>query len=123
MKLHLADVKNRYAVTGHGPGYLAVNNIRHQLPLIIRPDQEPEPWLVTTFDALDAAAFAAVLENNPEIIVLGTGSTQRFAAPAVIRPLIEAGIGLETMNTPAACRTYNILMSEGRRVVAAMLLP
>ncbi len=123
MKLHLADAKNRYAVTGYGPGYLAVNNIRHQQPLIILPDQPPEPWPVTIFEALDAPALAMLLKNTPEIIVLGTGSSQRFAAPAVMRPLIEAGVGLETMNTAAACRTYNILMGEGRRVVAAMFLP
>jgi uncharacterized protein len=123
MKLHLADSKNRYAVTGYGAGYLAVNAIRHESPLVITPDQAPERWAVPQFDALDAAAMAALLEKRPEIIVLGTGTTQRFAAPAVLRPLIEAGIGLETMNTPAACRTYNILMGEGRRVLAAMFLP
>ena len=123
MKLHLADSKNRYTVTGYGAGYLAVNTIRYELPLVITPDQAPETWPVMQFDAIDAAAMAALLEKHPEIIVLGTGATQHFAAPAVLRPLIEAGIGLETMNTPAACRTYNILMGEGRRVVAAMLLP
>ena len=123
MKLHLVDSKNRYTVTGYGAGYLAVNTIRYELPLVITPDQAPETWPVMQFDAIDAAAMAALLEKHPEIIVLGTGATQRFAAPAVLRPLIEAGIGLETMNTPAACRTYNILMGEGRRVVAAMLLP
>lgn len=123
MKLHLADSKNRYAVTGYGPGYLAVNAIRYEQPLLITPDQSPEPWPVLAFDQLDAAAMAVLLEKRPEIIVLGTGATQRFAAPVVLRPLIEAGIGLETMNTPAACRTYNILMGEGRKVLAAMLLP
>jgi len=123
MKLHLADSKNRHAITGYGTGYLAVNTVRYELPLIITPDQAPETWSVSQFDALDAAAMAALLEKHPEIIVLGTGAAQRFAAPAVLRPLIEAGIGLETMNTPAACRTYNILMGEGRRVVAAMFLP
>lgn len=123
MKLHLADSKNRYAITGYGAGYLAVNTVRYEQPLVITPEQAPEPWPVLHFDTLDAAALAALLEKHPEIIVLGTGATQRFAAPAVLRPLIEAGIGLETMNTPAACRTYNILMGEGRRVVAAMFLP
>lgn len=123
MKLHLADSKNRYAVTGYGAGYLAINAIRYDQALIITPDQAPEPWPVAQFEALDAAAMAALLEKRPEIIVLGTGVTQRFAAAAVLRPLIEAGIGFETMNTPAACRTYNILMNEGRRVLAAMFLP
>lgn len=123
MKLHLADSKNRYTVTGYGPGYLAVNTIRYEQPLIITPDRDPESWPVTDFEALDITVMAALLEKHPEIIILGTGAIQRFAKPAVLRPLIEAGIGLETMNTPAACRTYNILMNEGRRVIAAMFLP
>ncbi len=123
MKLHLADAKNRYSFTGHGPGYLAVNGIRYEQPLIVTPDQAPQPWLVTEFAALNPTVTGALLEGNPEIVLLGTGSAQQFARPANIRPLIEAGIGLEMMNTPAACRTYNILMSEGRRVVAAMFLP
>lgn len=123
MKLHLADSKNRYAVTGYGAGYLAVNTVRYEHPLIVTPDQPPEPWTVPHFEALDAVAWSVLLEKRPEIIVLGTGASQRFATPAVLRPLVEAGIGVESMNTPAACRTYNILMGEGRRVVAAMWLP
>ena len=123
MKLHLADTKNRYTVTGYGAGYLAVNGVRYAHPLIVTPDQDPAAWLVAEFDALDATATGRLLDSRPDIIVLGTGPTQRFAAPAVLRPLIEAGVGLETMNTPAACRTYNILMGEGRRVLAAMFLP
>ena len=85
MKLHLADSKNRYAVTGYGAGYLAVNTIRYDQALVITPDQAPEPWPVAQFEALNAAVMAALLEKRPEIIVLGTGATQRFAAPAVLR--------------------------------------
>jgi len=123
MKLHLADSRNRYTFTGHGAGYVAVNGIRYEQPLIVTPDHEPQPWPVPGFSALDATATAVLLENNPEIVIIGTGPVQLFADPARIRPLIEAGIGLEMMNSPAACRTYNILMGEGRRVVAAMFLP
>ncbi len=123
MKLHLADSKNRYAVTGYGAGYLAVNGVRYEQALIICPDQPPLPWEVASFEGLDAERFAGLLKMRPEIIVLGTGARQQFPAPALLRPLIEAGTGLETMGTAAACRTYNILMGEGRRVIAAMLLP
>jgi uncharacterized protein len=123
MKLHLADTKNRYTVTGYGAGYLVVNGVRYAQPLIVTPDRDPAAWPVAEFDALDATATGMLLDSRPDIIVLGTGPTQRFAAPAVLRPLIEAGVGLETMNTPAACRTYNILMGEGRRVLVAMFLP
>lgn len=123
MKLHLADTKNRYALTGYGTGYLSVNGIRYEQPLVVTPDQAPVPWPVAEFDALDMAAFSLLIETRPDIVVLGTGPAQRFAAATVFRPLIEAGIGLEMMSTPAACRTYNILMGEGRHVVAAMFLP
>lgn len=123
MKLHLADTQNRYTVTGYGTGYLVVNGVRYAQPLIVTPDQGPVAWPVAAFDALDATATGMLLDGRPDIIVLGTGPTQRFAAPVVLRPLIEAGVGLETMNTPAACRTYNILMGEGRRVLAAMFPP
>jgi len=123
MKLHLADNRNRYTITGYGEGYLVISGIRYEQPLIVTPDQPPLPWAVTDFEALDAGKTAVLLENSPEIIVLGTGAIQHFAAPATIRPLIEAGIGLEMMNTPAACRTYNILMGEGRNVIAALFLP
>jgi len=123
MKLHLADTRNRYSVTGYGAGYLAVNGIRYEQALIVSPDEEPGHWPVAEFSALTAAAAQSLLRNAPEIVILGTGPKQQFADPEQIRPLIEAGIGLEMMSTPAACRTYNILMGEGRRVIAAMLLP
>ncbi len=123
MKLHLADTRNRYSITGYGIGYLSVNGIRYEHPLIVSPEQAPERWGIPEFAALTAAATESLLRGNPEIIILGTGSAQHFADPGKIRPLIDAGVGIETMSTPAACRTYNILMGEGRRVVAAMFLP
>ena len=123
MKLHLADTRNRYSVTGYGAGYLAVNGIRYEQSLIVSPDDEPEHWSVADFSTLTAAATQSLLRSTPEIVILGTGPKQQFADPAQIRPLIDARVGLEMMSTPAACRTYNILMGEGRRVIAAMFLP
>lgn len=123
MKLHLAVTRNLYSLTGYGSGYLVVNGARYEQPLIVTPDQAPEAWTVPEFAALTAAAAALLLRGNPEIVILGTGPAQRFADPVQIRPLLEAGVGLEMMSTPAACRTYNILMGEGRRVIAAMFLP
>lgn len=123
MKLHLADTRNRYSITGYGTGYLAVNGIRYEHPLIVSPEQEPEHWTVSGFAALSPAATGSLLRGNPEIVIFGTGPAQQFTDPGKIRPLIDAGIGIEMMTTPAACRTYNILMGEGRRVIAAMFLP
>jgi uncharacterized protein len=123
MKLHLADTRSRNTLTGYGPGYLAVNGIRYDSALIITPDALPQPWPVTRAADLGPEAVAQILSTAPEIILIGTGPAQVFPSPAQLRPLIEARVGLEIMNTPAACRTYNVLMGEGRRVTAAMCLP
>ena len=78
-------------------------------------------WPVDRFDALTAENFAALAALKPELVIFGSGARIRFAKPALLRPLIDAGIGVETMDTPAACRTYNVLLAEGRSVVAALL--
>jgi uncharacterized protein len=76
---------------------------------------------VERFDALSERHFAALADLAPELVIFGTGARLRFPAPALLRPLIERGIGVETMDTAAACRTYNVLLGEGRAVVAALL--
>jgi uncharacterized protein len=123
MKLHLADTRNRNTLTGYGSGYLAVNGNRHETALIVTPDAPPQPWPVGSAADISAEAARLLLSSDPEIIILGTGAVQVFPSPEQLRPLIEARIGLEIMNTPAACRTYNVLMGEGRRVTAAICLP
>lgn len=123
MKLHLADTRNRHTLTGYGAGYLAVNGTRYEHALIVTPDAAPQHWPVTSASDMTAESAALLLAGAPEIIIIGTGPTQIFPDPARLRPLIEARVGLEIMNTPAACRTYNVLLGEGRRVLAAMCLP
>jgi uncharacterized protein len=78
-------------------------------------------WPPQRFDDLQAAHFDQVLALNPELVIFGSGVRQRFAAPALLRALIERRIGFEAMDTAAACRTFNVLVSEGRTVVAALL--
>jgi uncharacterized protein len=80
------------------------------------------PWTASRFDDLLPADFESLLALRPEVVIFGSGSRLRFASPALTRALIEQGIGVETMDTAAACRTYNVLASEGRSVVAALLL-
>lgn len=123
MKLHLANPKNRNICTGYGAGYIAVNGTQHHDPLLVMPEQLVTRWPVSTVDALTAAAMDALLELHPEVIILGTGPAQRFPHPSLFGALSAAHIGLEIMSTPAACRTYNILMNEERRVLAAMFPP
>jgi uncharacterized protein len=80
------------------------------------------PWSATSFEAMRAADFDTLLEDNPEVVIFGSGTRLRFPKPALLRGLIERRIGVESMDTAAACRTYNVLVSEGRTVVAALLL-
>lgn len=121
MKLHLSGPSALNAFTGYGPGYVAVNGRRHEHSLIVLPDRLVLDWAATSFEALAAEHLAAVAAHSPEIVLLGTGATLRFPRPELTRPLAQAGIGLEVMDVQAACRTYNILAAESRRVAAALL--
>ena len=99
-----------------------VNGQRFDHPIVVTPEQVFTDWQPQGFDALDETLFAYFLAFRPEVLLLGTGARLRFPHPHLYRQLIAAHIGVEFMNTPAACRTYNILMSEGRKVAAAILL-
>lgn len=122
MKLTLSNPTGQNVVSAYGPGYVTINQQRHEQNLVVMPDALHEPWAAGGFEALTEQDFAALVELKPEIVLLGTGSRQRFPAPRLLRPLVEAGIGCEVMDMPAACRTYTILMAEGRRVAAALLI-
>ena len=122
MKLHLADAPGRYGITGHGPGHVLVNGERHEQPLIVTPDQVL-PWPVSSVAALRTEDFTLLVQLPADIVLLGTGDRQLFPGPAILRPLIDARRGFEIMTTAAACRTYNILLNEGRRVAAALFIP
>ncbi len=116
MKLHLANTGQQNVVTGHGDGYIQINGIRHEASLCVNA-REVSPWPVANIRELRAEHLLAVAESRPEIVIIGSGRQFRFPVPAALRPLIEAGIGHEVMDTAAACRTYNVLLGEGRNVV------
>ena len=107
--------------TAHGEGYVQVNDQRHHQPLIVTPEQIINDWPARSFATLSEADFAHFLALKPEVLILGTGKHHLFAHPQLFRVLILAGIGVECMSTPAACRTYNILSGEDRKVVAGIL--
>lgn len=121
MKLHADPLTHLNTVTGYGPSFIEINALRHSGSLLVAPDVPVERWSADAFETLSVEDFAVVLHLKPELVLLGTGVRQRFPHPRLTRPLADARIGIEVMNTAAACRTYNILMSEGRRVVAAFL--
>lgn len=122
MKLHQAVVGDRNQFTGYGAGYVAVNQQRFERSVVVTPDAVHEPWPVASVEALDADGVRFLLELKPEIVLLGTGASQRFPQPALLREFAQAQIGVEIMDTPAACRTFNILMAEGRDVIAAVIV-
>ncbi len=121
MKLHADAPTSLNTVTGYGPGFIEVNKSPHRGHLLLMPDAAAQPWQAAGFEALRPEDFDALLVLRPEVVLLGTGRRQRFPHPRLTGALARAGVGLEVMDTAAACRTYNILMSEGRRVLAAFL--
>lgn len=122
MKLIHHAPDTRYAITGHGPGFVLLNDERVESSLVVSGDRVLREW-AGDFASLGENHFALLLAFEPELVLLGTGAVFRFPHPALTRPLVEAGIGLEVMDTQAACRTYAVLSGEGRRVVAALLIP
>lgn len=122
LKLHLSGLSEQNMFTGYGTGYVMVNQMRYERSLIILPERIIEDWPAQTFEQLAVEHFEQLLSLQPEIVLLGTGAALRFPHPSLTRILIAAKIGIEVMDTNAACRTYNILTSEGRRVAAALLV-
>lgn len=122
VKLHLSVFSEQNMFTGYGAGYVVVNKTRYEQSLIVLPDRLIENWDAKTFEQLTAEHFEFVLSLQPEMVLFGTGATLRFPHPTLTRTLIESHIGVEVMDTAAACRTYNILTAEGRRVAAALLI-
>ena len=121
MKLHMQLASALNTVTAYGPGWIEINRQRFEGPVLVMPEGEIEPWPVESFDTLAAADFEALLARSPELVLLGTGEQQRFPHPRLVAPLTNAGIAVDSMTTHAACRTFNILMAEGRRVLAVLL--
>ena len=122
MKLHLATNNTQNSFTGHGAGYVLLNGRKITQSVIVTAEQIIEDWAPSGFDALTQHDFQALLDLAPEIILLGSGARFRFLHPATTKALAAAGIGVEAMDTAAACRTYNVLLSEGRKVAAALII-
>ena len=121
MKLHRDSTDGHYSFTGYGDDYVAINGKNHQGNLVLLPRRLIQDWTDATFDSLTQADFDFLAELKMEIMILGTGAKQRFPHPQLLQGLMRAGVGLEVMNTQAACRTYNILVAEDRSVGCALL--
>lgn len=121
MKMQADRVDAPNAISRHGPHGVLVNGVEHRSSVIVPWQGAVTAWNVVDFDALTEADFERLAALNPELVVFGSGARLRFPKPALMRSLMSRRIGLETMDTPAACRTYNVLLAEGRSVVAALL--
>lgn len=122
MKLHQDIPAGQNIVTSIGDDYVAVNGERHVNSFLLLPEHLEDSWGMAGFDALTEADFAKIATFGCDVVLFGTGRRQRFPRPALLQSLMAVRIGVEVMDTAAACRTYNILMAEGRNVAAALLL-
>ena len=122
MKIHLETGAGANIIRAYGVGLITINEQTYARSLVLMPDRILDPWGPARVAELGLQDFMQIAELRPELVLLGTGLRQRFPDPAMTRPLIEARIGMEVMDTAAACRTYNILMGEGRRVAAALMM-
>jgi uncharacterized protein len=121
MKLQ-PDIISVQSISGYGPGWIGVAGEKITRSVIIGSGGERSTWACDCFEDLGLDHFAQLAAMDAELIIFGSGKRIRFPQPVWLQPLIERRIGIETMDTEAACRTYNILAAEGRKVVAALLL-
>ena len=121
MKLEIAPTEGKNTVTAYGEDYVSINAVRHNGNLVVLPDRLIERWTEAGFETLNVADFELLAALDSEIILLGTGKQLRFPRPELLQPLIKAQKGIEVMDIQAACRTYNVLVSEGRSVAAALI--
>lgn len=112
----------RFVINAHEPGQVTINHSVYRSSLIVGPERLIPEWRPRSMDELESGDIDVILQDTPEIVLLGTGSKQRFPPPEILMRFAEAGIGCEVMDNAAACRTYTVLMAERRRVVAALLL-
>jgi len=122
MKLHPDRPIGQNIVTAYGEGYIAINGDRHTKSLLLMPQRLETEWACASFEALTEADFEKLAQLDCDVLLLGTGSRQRFPQPCLLRPLMAARIGVEVMDSAAAARTYNVLVAEGRNVAALLLL-
>ncbi|NYE58954.1 uncharacterized protein FHW58_000106 [Duganella sp. 1224] len=122
MKLHQSDTQKYQTVTGYDQTGVEINAERFNYSLIVLPEVPPRAWNAPSFDALTKEHFDLLGAEHPDVVILGTGARQRFIHPKLTAALTMRRIGVECMDSQAACRTYNILMGEGRKVALALVI-
>lgn len=121
VKLHQSTIAGLNIFTAYGEGFVTVNQEKYEKSLIVTPDEIIPEWTAATPTELGESEMQRLRQLGVEVVLLGTGKALRFPPAPLLRPFAPAGIGLEVMNLQAACRTYNILAAEGRKVAAALV--
>ena len=121
MKLQAARTQGP-TITGYGEGWVAVNGEESRHSMLLSSAGHRLPWNVAGFESLQAADFETLLAWDIELVLFGSGSRVQFPKPPWLAALYARSIGVETMDTQAACRTFNFLTGEGRKVAAALLV-
>lgn len=122
MKLQITPTQQYQTVTAYDDAGVEINAKYFTHSLLVMPEIAPIAWPVDHFEALTAAHFMPIEAQNPDVVILGTGQRQRFVHPKLTAALTSRRIGVECMDNQAACRTYNILMAEGRKVTLALII-
>ena len=122
MKLHASDTQKYQTVTGYDETGVEINAERYNYSLIVLPETPPRAWDAPTFESITAEHFDIIGADSPDVVILGTGPRQRFIHPRLTAALTMRRIGVECMDSQAACRTYNILMGEGRKAALALII-
>ena len=123
MKLHSTQTQQYQTVTGYEDDWVEINAQRFSHSLVVLPESVPQPWQVKDFEDLQPSDFELLGSMKPDLVILGTGQRQRFASARLTAQLMAQRVGVECMDNQAACRNYNILMAEGRKVALAVILP
>jgi len=121
MQLHEDKLDDLNVITGYGDDHVLINGTPLTGNVIVLPHSTRSGWAPNGFDGLTSDDIVPLAELGTDIVIIGTGQRQRFPAPAILRPLIDARIGMEIMDVAAACRTYNILVGENRNVAVALM--
>jgi uncharacterized protein len=122
LKLQSDPHSGANTITGYGDGYVEINKAPYAHAVLLSSDGAISEWQAQNFDDLTPSHFEQMVELKPELILIGTGKRQRFPKPELLKSLISAKIGFEIMDSQAACRTYNILVGEGRKVLLALIV-
>ncbi len=122
MELTKDTIQGKYQITGYEPGIVYVNQQAYKHSLMIMPDIIITDWQVDSISKLSKDHIEQILSYHPQVVLLGTGEKLIFPNSILLTPLYKQDIGVEVMNTPAVCRTYSLLMAEGRKVLAGIII-